>query len=1021
MYATGSAGLIRAARVPSVGGFTRALVSPSSSTSSRLFGYSAIRSGLFNSIRAASPISGGWVRGFSRYGLDWRSPVSLRAQIRSSTAVIERFERKIATMASENPFKGILTSLPKPGGGEFGKFYSLPALNDPRIDRLPYSIRILLESAIRNCDEFQVKKADIEKILDWENTSPKQVEIPFKPARVLLQDFTGVPAVVDLACMRDAMNKLGSDSDKINPLVPVDLVIDHSVQVDMARSENAVKANMELEFQRNKERFGFLKWGSNAFRNMLVVPPGSGIVHQVNLEYLGRVVFNNNGVLYPDSVVGTDSHTTMIDGLGVAGWGVGGIEAEAAMLGQPMSMVLPGVVGFKLSGKLHNGVTATDLVLTVTQMLRKHGVVGKFVEFYGEGMGELSLADRATIANMSPEYGATMGFFPVDHVTLQYLKLTGRSDETVSMIEAYLRANKLFVDYNEPQQESVYSSYLELDLADVEPCISGPKRPHDRVPLKEMKADWHSCLDNKVGFKGFAIPEEAQKKVAKFQFHGQPAELKHGSVVIAAITSCTNTSNPSVMLGAALVAKKACELGLEVKPWVKTSLAPGSGVVTKYLEKSGLQKYLNQQGFNIVGYGCTTCIGNSGDLDESVSAAISDNDIVAAAVLSGNRNFEGRVHPLTRANYLASPPLVVAYALAGTVDIDFEKEPIGTGKDGKSVFFKDIWPSNEEIAEVGSAPLKRICTCFIIVFDALIFFQVVQSCVLPDMFKSTYESITKGNPMWNELSVPTSKLYSWDASSTYIHEPPYFKDMTMAPPGPHSVKDAYCLLNFGDSITTDHISPAGSIHKDSPAAKYLIERGVDRKDFNSYGSRRGNDEVMARGTFANIRLVNKLLKGEVGPKTIHIPTGEKLYVFDAATRYKADGHDTIVLAGAEYGSGSSRDWAAKGPMLLGVKAVIAKSFERIHRSNLVGMGIVPLCFKPGEDADTLGLTGHERYTIHLPEKISEIRPGQDITVVTDNGKSFTCTVRFDTEVELAYFNHGGILPFVIRNLINSQQ
>ncbi|KAM7495574.1 hypothetical protein LguiB_030183 [Lonicera macranthoides] len=950
---------------------------------------------------------------------DWRSPVSLRSQIGTAPPLIERFQRKMATnaavlcvidlrfcvmwlssylqllemIAPENPFKGIFTSLPKPEGGEFGKFYSLPALNDPRIDKLPYSIKILLESAIRNCDNFQVTKADVEKIIDWENTSPKQVEIPFKPARVLLQDFTGVPAVVDLACMRDAMNKLGGDSNKINPLVPVDLVIDHSVQVDVARSENAVQANMSLEFQRNNERFAFLKWGSTAFHNMLVVPPGSGIVHQVNLEYLGRVVFNTDGILYPDSVVGTDSHTTMIDGLGVAGWGVGGIEAEATMLGQPMSMVLPGVVGFKLSGKLRNGVTATDLVLTVTQMLRKHGVVGKFVEFYGEGMGELSLADRATIANMSPEYGATMGFFPVDHVTLQYLKLTGRSDETVARIEAYLRANNMFVDYNEPQQERAYSSYLQLDLSDVEPCISGPKRPHDRVPLKDMKADWHSCLDNKVGFKGFAVPKEAQEKVVEFSFHGQPAQLKHGSVVIAAITSCTNTSNPSVMLGAGLVAKKACELGLEVKPWVKTSLAPGSGVVTKYLLQSGLQKYLNQQGFHIVGYGCTTCIGNSGDLDESVASAISDNDIVAAAVLSGNRNFEGRVHPLTRANYLASPPLVVAYALAGTVDIDFEKEPIGTTKDGKNVYFKDVWPTNEEIAEV------------------------VQSSVLPDMFKSTYEAITEGNPMWNQLSVPSSSLYAWDPNSTYIHEPPYFKDMTMDPPGPHGVKDAYCLLNLGDSITTDHISPAGSIHKDSPAAKYLLERGVDRKDFNSYGSRRGNDEVMARGTFANIRIVNKLLNGEVGPKTIHIPTGDKLYVFDAAMRYKEAGQDTIVLAGAEYGSGSSRDWAAKGPMLQGVKAVIAKSFERIHRSNLVGMGIIPLCFKPGEDQDALGLTGHERYTIDLPQKVSDIRPGQDVTVTTDNGKSFTCTVRFDTEVELAYFDHGGILPYVIRNLI----
>ncbi|CAN4102704.1 unnamed protein product [Withania somnifera] len=886
---------------------------------------------------------------WSNYGVNRRFPIRLKAQTSTANSVIER---NIATMASEHPFKGIFTSLPKHGGGEFGKFYSLPALNDPRIDRLPFSIRILLESAIRNCDNFQVTKDDVEKILDWQNTAPKQVEIPFKPARVLLQDFTGVPSVVDLASMRDAMKELGSDPDKINPLVPVDLVIDHSVQVDVARSENALQANMDIEFQRNRERFAFLRWGSTAFRNMLVVPPGSGIVHQVNLEYLGRVVFNSDGVLYPDSLVGTDSHTTMIDGLGVAGWGVGGIEAEAAMLGQSMSMVLPGVVGFRMTGKLRDGVTATDLVLTVTQMLRKHGVVGKFVEFYGPGLDSLSLADRATIANMSPEYGATMGFFPVDHMTLQYLRLTGRSEETITMIEEYLRANKMFVDYNEPQEERVYSSYLELELADVEPCVSGPKRPNDRVPLKDMKADWHACLDNKLGFKGFSMPKEEQDKVAKFTFHGLPAELKQGSVVIAAITSCTNTSNPSVMIGAGLVAKKACVLGLEVKSWLKTSLAPGSGLLQN------------------------TFIG----------------DIVAAAVLSGNRNFEGRVHPLTRANYLASPPLVVAYALAGTVDIDFEKEPIGIGKDGKSVYLQDLWPSNEEIAEV------------------------VQSSVLPEMFKSTYEAITQGNPFWNQLSVPSSNLYAWDPNSTYIHQPPYFKGMSVDPPGPHGVKDAFCLLNFGDSITTDHISPAGSIHKDSPAAKYLMERGVQRRDFNSYGSRRGNDEVMARGTFANIRIVNKLLNGEVGPKTIHVPTGEKLYVYDAAVRYKYEGHDTIILAGAEYGSGSSRDWAAKGPMLLGVKAVIAKSFERIHRSNLVGMGLIPLSFKPGEDAETLGLTGYERYTIDLPQKISDIRPGQDVTVTTDSGKFFTCTLRFDTEVELAYFEHGGILPYVIRNL-----
>ncbi|XP_019183254.1 PREDICTED: aconitate hydratase, cytoplasmic-like isoform X1 [Ipomoea nil] len=891
-------------------------------------------------------------------------------------------------MASEHhPFRGIFTSLSKPGGGgEYGKFYSLPALNDPRIDRLPYCITVLLESAIRNCDNFQITEDDVGRIIDWGTTSADQVEveIPFKPARVLLQDFTGVPALVDLAAMRDAMNELGSDPDAINPLVPVDLVIDHSVHADLARSENALKANMDLEFRRNKERFAFLKWGSTAFHNMLIIPAGSGIVHQVNLEYLGRVVFNSGGLVYPDSVVGTDSHTTMIDALGIAGWGVGGIEAEATMLGQPMSMLLPRVVGFKMSGKLRDGVTATDLVLTVTQMLRNHGVVGKFVEFYGPGMATLPLADRATIANMSPEYGATMGFFPVDHVTLQYLKLTGRSDDTIAMIKAYfywayLHANRMFVDYNEPQEHRAYSSYLELDLSGVEPCVSGPKRPHDRVPLKDMKADWHACLDNRVQFKGFSVPKREQGKVVKFTFHGQPAELKHGSIVIAAITSCTNTSNPSVMLGAGLVAKKACELGLEVKPWIKTSLAPGSGVVTKYLQKSGLQKYLNQLGFYTVGYGCTTCIGNSGELDASVASAISDNDIVAAAVLSGNRNFEGRIHPLTRANYLASPPLVVTYALAGTVDIDFDKEPIGPGKDGKSVYFKDIWPSNEEIAEV------------------------VESNVLPDMFKNTYEAITDGNPFWNELSVPSSNLYPWNPDSTYIHQPPFFKGMNLDPSHPCGVKDAYCLLNLGDGITTDQISPPGSIHKESPAARYLMEHGVDPKEFNSYGSRRGNDEVMARGTFANMRIINKLLNGEVGPKTIHIPSREKLYVYDAAMRYKSAGQDTIILAGAEYGTGSSRDWAAKGPMLLGVKAVISKSFETIHRSNLVGMGIIPLCFKCGEDAETLGLDGHEHYTISLPQKISDIRPGQDVTVTSNTGKSFTCMLRFDTRGRAGIF------------------
>ncbi|XP_037405307.1 aconitate hydratase, cytoplasmic-like isoform X5 [Triticum dicoccoides] len=836
-----------------------------------------------------------------------------------------------AAAPATDRFANTLTSLPKPGGGEYGKFYSIPALNDPKVDKLPYCIRILLESAVRNYDNFQVTESDVQNIIDWEKTSPKLAEIPFKPARLVLMDNTGGPAVVDLAAIRDVIAELDSDPKKINPLVPVDLVIDHSVRVDVAKCADALKQNMDLEFSRNKERFSFFKWASSAFNNMLVLPPGSGILHQVNLEYLSRVVFKADGVLYPDSVVGTDSHTTMINSLGVAGWGVGGIEAMAAMLGQPMSMVLPGVVGFKLTGKLQDGVTTTDLALTLTQMLRKHGVVGKFIEFYGEGVGSIPLPARATIANMTPEYGATMGFFPVDQVALDYLRLIGRSDETVSMIEAYLRANKMFVDCNELQTGPVYSSDLELDLTTVEPSVAGPKRPHDRVPLKEMKSDWHTCLGNEVGFK--------------------------------------------------------------VKPWVKTSLAPGSLVVTKYLEHSGLQEYLNHQGFHLVGYGCTTCIGNSGDLDKSLSDAIVDNDVVVVvAVLSGNRNYEGRVHPLTRANYLASPPLVVAYALAGTVDIDFENEPIGIGKDGKEVYFKDVWPTNEEIE------------------------QVIKSNVLPKMFVDTYDSITEGNDAWNKLVVPKETLYPWDPKSTYIHKPAYLENITMTPPGPPSVKDAYCLLSLGDSITTDHISPSGVIKPGTPAAKYLLERGVKPENFTTYGSRRANDEIVVRGAFANIRIVNKLLEGEVGPKTVHVPTGEKHYVFDAAMKYKSEGHDMVILAGDEYGAGSSRDSAAKGPLLLGVKAVIAKGFERIHRSNLVGMGIIPLRFKAGEDADSLNLSGHERFTIDLPGKITEIRPGQDVIVTTQNGKSFTCTLCINTQVELEYFNHGGILPYLIRKL-----
>jgi aconitate hydratase len=874
-------------------------------------------------------------------------------------------------------------------------YYDLNELKDARLDTLPYSIRILLESAVRNCDNFQVQKEDIEKILSWGETAG-HVEIPFKPARVLLQDFTGVPAVVDLAAMRDAMKRLGGDPTKINPLVPVDLVIDHSVQVDVNGSNDAVEKNQELEYKRNSERFVFLKWGATAFQNLLIVPPGSGIVHQVNLEYLARTVFDAEGVLYPDSLVGTDSHTTMINGLGVCGWGVGGIEAEAVMLGQPMSMVLPEVVGYKLDGSLSPQATSTDLVLTVTQNLRAKGVVGKFVEFYGPGVAQLSLADRATISNMAPEYGATMGFFPVDKVTLEYLRQTGRSDEQVAKIESYLRAQGLFCDFTQSSSydKIKYKHTLELDLGTVVPCLSGPKRPQDRVALSDMKSDFSKCLSNKVGFKGYGLKPEQLTKQSTFTYNNETFSITHGAVAIAAITSCTNTSNPSVMLGAALLAKKAVDAGLKVKPYVKTSLAPGSGVVKRYLDDSGLQPYLDKLGFQIVGYGCTTCIGNSGDLPKAVEEAIVKEDLVAAGVLSGNRNFEGRIHPNLRANYLASPPLVVAYALAGTVDIDFEKDPIGTSSTtGKPVFLRDIWPTRDEVN------------------------ATIQKSVLPGMFREVYSNIKQGNERWNSLKTPEGTLYPWDTSSTYINNPPFFRTMGLEAPGVKEVKDAYCLLNLGDSITTDHISPAGSISKKSPAGRLLESRGVAQQDFNTYGARRGHDEVMARGTFANSRIVNKLVS-HVGPQTIHVPSGEELDNYDAAERYMKEGHNLIVLAGVEYGSGSSRDWAAKGPYLQGIKAVIAISFERIHRSNLVGMGIIPLQFREGESADSLGLTGKEQFTIDLPV---DLKTGQEITIRTNKGASFQAKLRFDTPVEIEYFRHGGILPYVLRRLVKSSQ
>eukprot|EP00002_Diphylleia_rotans_P014017 TRINITY_DN272_c0_g1_i1.p1 TRINITY_DN272_c0_g1~~TRINITY_DN272_c0_g1_i1.p1 ORF type:complete len:894 (-),score=207.88 TRINITY_DN272_c0_g1_i1:148-2829(-) len=893
-------------------------------------------------------------------------------------------------MASTNPFAATRRDLNV--DGQTYHYYSLSDLNDARVAKLPYSIRILLESAVRNCDGFQVEKHHVETILNWEKTSREDLEVPFKPARVLLQDFTGVPAVVDLAAMRDAMKRLGGEPNKINPLVPVNLVIDHSVQVDVNRSEDAAEKNQEIEFQRNKERFVFLKWGQSAFQNLTIVPPGNGIVHQVNLEYLARTVFNNDNVLYPDSVVGTDSHTTMINGLSVMGWGVGGIEAEAVMLGQPIVMVLPQVIGYKLTGKLPITATATDLVLTITANLRKKGVVNKFVEFYGPGVAELSIADRATLANMAPEYGATMGFFPADNQTIEFLRQTGREEQTVKFVEEYLKANMLFCNYADEASYPVFTDSLELDLSTVQASLSGPKRPHDHVLLADMKNDFQKCLDNKVGFKGFAIPKEVQEKPSSFNLEGADHTISHGAVVIAAITSCTNTSNPSVMLGAGLLAKKAVEAGLAVKPYIKTSLSPGSGVVTRYLAESGLQPFLNQLGFHVVGYGCMTCIGNSGELLPPLAEAITKEDLVVAGVLSGNRNFEGRIHPLVRANYLASPPLVVAYALAGTVKIDFETEPIGVNAEGKPIFLRDIWPTQTEIQEV------------------------INKHVLPRMFKEVYEKTKEGTAHWNSLIAPEGALYPWDGDSTYIHNPPFFQTMGVDPPTTGSIENAYCLLNLGDSITTDHISPAGNISRNSPAARYLMAKGVEVQDFNTYGARRGNDEVMARGTFANIRLINKLMDKPC-PKTLHVPSGETLDIFDAAQRYIDAAQPTIILAGADYGSGSSRDWAAKGPYLQGVKAAIAVSYERIHRSNLVGMGIVPLMFNAGESADSLGLTGKEQFTIDLS---GELTPGMSITVKVSDGRTFTTKLRFDTELEIAYYRHGGILHYVLRNLLKGQ-
>ncbi|NOT35651.1 MAG: aconitate hydratase AcnA [Candidatus Eisenbacteria bacterium] len=867
------------------------------------------------------------------------------------------------------------------------------------LERLPFSIRILIESALRNCDEYQVSSADVERLARWSPTATEPVEIPFKPARVILQDFTGVPCVVDLAAMRDAVQRLGADARRINPLVPVDLVIDHSVQVDVFGSSLALEKNAEIEFERNRERYEFLRWGQKAFSNFRVVPPATGIVHQVNLEYLAQGVMTSptadGGVVaYPDTLVGTDSHTTMINGLGVVGWGVGGIEAEAVMLGQPLYLVMPQVVGFKLSGRLREGVTATDLVLVVTQMLRKKGVVDKFVEFFGPGLSSMGIADRATIANMAPEYGATIGYFPVDAETLRYFERTNRSDQA-QLVEAYYKAQGLFRTDATPDPE--FSDTLELDLAQVEPSLAGPKRPQDRVALRDMKSAFRKGLTTSVKERGYGLGESDLARTVAIGSNGDPAVLAHGSVVIAAITSCTNTSNPSVMIGAGLVAKKAAALGLKPRSYVKTSLAPGSKVVTRYLEAAGLLAPLEAVGFDVVGYGCTTCIGNSGPLAEPIAQAITQGNLVAAAVLSGNRNFEGRVNPHTRANYLASPPLVVAYALAGTVDIDFETEPLGTSRDGKPVFLRDVWPSQQEIVTTLAAALK------------------------PEQFREEYGNVFDGNPRWNEIPVAGGDRYRWDATSTYIHEPPFFSTFGLEPAPVADIAGARVLVMVGDSVTTDHISPAGDIALDSPAGRWLKAQGVEKKDFNSYGSRRGNDLVMVRGTFANIRLKNLLVPGSEGNVTEHLPSGEKLAIFDASEKYRATATPLLVLAGKEYGSGSSRDWAAKGTLLLGVRAVLAESYERIHRSNLVGMGVLPLQYEAGHTAESLGLTGRETFDVGGLGGRLEPRQKVKVRAAREDGSvlEFNAIARLDTPVDVDYYKNGGILQTVLRGLVRS--
>ncbi len=876
-------------------------------------------------------------------------------------------------------------------------YYQLSKLNKfGDIDKLPFSIKVLLEALLRNCDGYLVSPEDVKGLAAWSATKPAALEIPFKPGRVILQDFTGVPAVVDLAAMRSAMARLGGDPAKINPRVPVDLVIDHSVQVDRFGSAFALFYNAEREFERNRERYEFLKWGQEAFENFRVVPPATGIVHQVNLEYLGEVVMSapegDGRVAFPDSLVGTDSHTTMINGLGIVGWGVGGIEAEAVMLGQPIYMLTPEVVGVKLVGSLPDGATATDLVLRVTEMLRQKGVVSKFVEFFGPGLSSMTLADRATIANMCPEYGATVGYFPVDAETLNYMRNTGRPEALVNLVEQYTKAQGLFRTDDMP--DPLFTDVVELDLSSIEPSLAGPKRPQDRIRLADMKSSYEAHLVAPVGPQGFGLGEADLERTAVVS-NGQQTEISHGAVVIAAITSCTNTSNPSVMLGAGLLAKKAVEAGLTVPPYVKTSLAPGSRVVEDYLQRSELLPYLEQLGFYIVGFGCTTCIGNSGPLPEEVSTAIHAGDLVVSSVLSGNRNFEGRVHPETKSNYLASPPLVVAYALAGRTDIDMYNEPLGKGNDGQPIYLQDIWPTNAEIKEAMATSLS------------------------PDLFTKQYANVFTGNETWNEIAQSGGELYQWDETSTYVQEPPFFTELTTDVQPITNITGGRVLVKVGDSITTDHISPAGAISRTSPAANYLRDNGVEPRDFNSYGSRRGNDRVMTRGTFANIRLLNKMAPGTEGGWTTYLPTDEVMTIFDASVLYQESGTPLVVLAGKEYGTGSSRDWAAKGPLLLGIRLAIAESFERIHRSNLVGMGVLPLQFKAGDSVASLGLDGTETFaTLNLDD---DLKPLQDVMVkatrLDGSELTFSTTCRIDTPVEVDYYRNGGILHTVLRNFL----